>query len=77
MLERLRRRRESIDQGLEGRLDGLERRVASLEGLIEGLQDAVHRESVRHDERAADLERKIEPKEMARALSKDARRRGL
>jgi uncharacterized coiled-coil protein SlyX len=73
LLERLRRRRGSTGQ----RIDALERRVASLEGVIEGLQDAVYRESMRQDERSASLERRTDPKRMARALSEDARRRGL
>jgi hypothetical protein len=52
-------------------------RVAHLEALVEGLQDAVHRESVRHDQRVAELERKTQPEVLAKALSEDARRRGL
>jgi uncharacterized coiled-coil protein SlyX len=74
MLERLRRRRRPP---VEARIETLDRRVSSLERVVEGLQDAVYRESVRQDERAASLERKTEPKELARALSEDARRRGL
>ena len=77
MLERLRRRPRPSGEEPDGRIEDLERRIASLEELVEGLQDAVHRESTRHDERTAVLERKTEPKEMARALSEDARRRGL
>ena len=59
------------------RLQRLEERVAHLEALVEGLQDAVHRDSIRHEERMAELERKTEPEAMAKALSADARRRGL
>jgi uncharacterized coiled-coil protein SlyX len=78
MLERLRRRRrQPIDPPVEARIETLERRVSSLEGVIEGLQDAIYRESVRQDQRASSLERKTEPEELARALSADARRRGL
>jgi hypothetical protein len=77
MLERFRRRRRSLDGSSEGRLDLLERRVSHLEELLEGLQDAVHRESVRRDEDAARLERRTAPGEMARAMSEDARKRGL
>jgi uncharacterized coiled-coil protein SlyX len=77
MLERLRRRLRAPDPVPERRLDALERRVSHLEGLIEGLQDAVHRESMRRDEEAALLQRRTSPDEMARALSEDARRRGL
>jgi CspA family cold shock protein len=78
VLGRLRRRRRaSGDPSLSGRVEELERRIAGVENLVEALQDAVHREWVRHDEQAADLERKTDPEEMARALAKDARRRGL
>ena len=77
MLERLRRRRPSVDQRAEGRIEVLERRLTRLEGLVEGLQDAVHREWVRRDQQAARFERKTQPPEIARALSEDARRRGL
>lgn len=55
----------------------LEERLAHLEALVEGLQDAVHRDSIRHDERMAELERKTQPEAVAKALSDDARRRGL
>jgi hypothetical protein len=78
MLERLRRRRPtSADRRPDSRIELLERRVDGLERLVEGLQDAVHRESVRHDQQAAHLERKTEPEQLARALSADARKRGL
>ena len=63
--------------GDPARLQSLEQRVEHLESLVEGLQDAVHRSSLRHEERMADLERKTEPEAMAKALSTDARRRGL
>ena len=55
----------------------LQERVDHLEALVEGLQDAVHRDSVRHEERMDQLERKTEPDALAKALSDDARRRGL
>jgi uncharacterized coiled-coil protein SlyX len=77
MLERLRRRQPSSNGSSEPRLELLERRVSHLEELLEGLQDAVHRESVRRDEEAARLQRRTEPREIARALSDDARKRGL
>jgi predicted transcriptional regulator len=63
--------------GGEDRLRRLEQRVEHLEALVEGLQDAVHGASVRHEERMAELERKTEPEAIAKALSNDARRRGL
>ena len=77
MLERLRRRPSPPEDLSRHRIDALEGRVADLEELVEGLQDAVHRDSVRRDEQAARLERKTEPRELARALSDDARERGL
>jgi hypothetical protein len=55
----------------------LETRVAHLEELVEGLQDSIHRESVRLTKRVTDLEAKIEPSALAVALSRDARERGL
>jgi uncharacterized coiled-coil protein SlyX len=78
MLDRLRRRRlRSPDQTAAGRIGALERRVAALEGVVEALQDAVHREWMRRDDKSAELERRTQPGEMARALSEDARRRGI
>jgi hypothetical protein len=55
----------------------LEERIAHLEAALEGLQDAVDRQAVMQDERIAELRRRTEPEEIARALSEDARRRGL
>ncbi len=77
MLRRLRRRQRTLEGSYEGRLALLERQVAHLEELVEGLQDAVHRESVRRDHEAAELQRQMAPSELARALSEDARKRGL
>ena len=73
MFARLRRRPAVQD----ARIDELERRVDQLEAQLEGFQDAVHRDAVRRDEQQARLERKIEPSELARSLSRDARTRGL
>jgi hypothetical protein len=58
-------------------LQALEARIAHLEQLLQGLQDSVHRDSVRQEKRIADLESRIEPRALGRALSKDARERGL
>jgi uncharacterized coiled-coil protein SlyX len=77
MLKRLRRRQRALDRSSELRLIDLERRVSHLEELLEGLQDAVHRDSMRRDEETARIERRTVPSEMARALSEDARKRGL
>jgi hypothetical protein len=59
------------------RVEQLEERLAQIEALVQGLQDAVHRDSVRHEERMSALERKTEPEALAKALSDDSRRRGL
>jgi hypothetical protein len=52
-------------------------RLAHLEELVEGLQDAIYREAQRHDKRLAEVEAQIDPAAMATALSKHARERGL
>jgi hypothetical protein len=70
---RLRRRRPDDDDSVTE----LGRRVDRLEAQLEALQDAVHRDAIRRDEQQARLERKTDPDELARALSSDARRRGL
>ncbi len=59
------------------RVQALERRVAHLEQLLEGLQDSVHRESERHGKLIADLQTQIQPGAMGAALAEDARDRGL
>jgi hypothetical protein len=63
--------------GSEPRLTALEARVGHLEAALEGLQDAVYRQSVLEDHKIAELGRRTEPHEMARALSEDARRHGV
>jgi hypothetical protein len=68
---------QAPDAGHERRIQALEGRIDQLEALLEGLQDAVHRESVREGERIGALEKRSEPSEMSRALSRDARERGL
>jgi hypothetical protein len=59
------------------RLWALEARVAHLEQLVQGLQDSVHRDVVRLGKQIAAIEARIEPAALGRALSKDARDRGL
>ena len=56
---------------------GLEPRLAHLEALVEGLQDAVDRQARRHDEEMERLRESMQPEVLARSLSEDARRRGL
>ncbi len=58
-------------------LQALEARVSHLEALVQGLQDSVHRESLRHAKRITELEARIEPGALGKALSDDARARGL
>ncbi|HTX45201.1 MAG TPA: hypothetical protein VMD48_02940 [Solirubrobacteraceae bacterium] len=58
-------------------LRALEARVNHLEQLLQGLQDSVHRESSRNDKRIADLEAQVQPAAIGKALSDDARARGL
>jgi hypothetical protein len=67
----------TVDPGHERRIEALEERVDQLEALLEGLQDAVHRESVREGERIGALEKRTEPSEISRALNRNARERGL
>jgi hypothetical protein len=55
----------------------LEARVQHLEAVIEGLQDAVYRQARQHDDDISELRKRIAPAELARALSDDARKRGL
>jgi hypothetical protein len=63
---------------LEGEeIRALQNRLAHLEQLVQGLQDSVHRESLRHDKRIAELEARTHPAELSKALSKDVRERGL
>ena len=59
------------------RLQSLEARIGHLEQLVQGFQDAVHRESLRESKRITELEARIEPAALGAALSKDARERGL
>jgi hypothetical protein len=58
-------------------LRALEARIEHLEHLVQGLQDSVHRESSRHARRIADVEARIQPAALTKALSDDARGRGL
>jgi hypothetical protein len=59
------------------RIEALEERVDQLEALLEGFQDSVHRESLREGGRIGALEKRTEPEEISRALSRDARERGI
>ena len=58
-------------------LVALEERVTHVEHMMQGLQDSVHRESKRQGERITELEARLQPAAVAKALSRDARERGL
>ena len=81
LAERLRRLRSRAGRDLDGRsarrIDDLERRLTHLEAELEGLQDALHRESIRHNDEMTGLRQRTEPRELARTLSDDARKRGI
>jgi len=55
----------------------LEARITHLEHLVTGLQDSVHRESHRQAKLISELEARINPTALSKALSRDARERGL
>lgn len=61
----------------DSRIDDLAERVAHLEQMVEGLQDSVHRESVRQAKLIAEIQARVEPGPMGAALDRDARERGL
>jgi hypothetical protein len=61
----------------DGHPTDVERRLNHLESELEGLQDAVHRNCVRHDTQIQALLKTTQPEAVARALNDDARRRGL
>jgi hypothetical protein len=55
----------------------LKERVNHLEAALEGLQDAVYRNAQLQEQGLADVRRQLQPENVARSLSEDARRRGL
>jgi hypothetical protein len=59
------------------RIAALESRLDHLESLVEGLQDAVHRDSARHEREIRDLENRTAPGEMSRSLAEHNREHGL
>lgn len=65
------------EQPWKQRVEALEARLRHVESELEGLQDAVHRQAVRQHEDVEDMRRRLAPNHIARALSDDARRRGL
>ena len=69
-------RQEAVEPR-QDEIRALQARVTHLEQLLQGLQDSVHRESERQSRRITELEEQIKPAVLGRALSKDARERGL
>jgi hypothetical protein len=65
------------DGGSDPRIAEIQHRLEHLEEAFEGLQDAFHRESTRQENQLQELMKSIQPNAMARALSDDARRRGV
>ena len=56
-------------------LEDLQKRVADLEQLVQGLQDSVYRETQRQDRRLAEFEARLDPGALAAALGQEARDR--
>jgi hypothetical protein len=67
----------SPDVGWEHRLERIEARIEHLETALEGLQDALYRHEVLDKENISELRRRMDPEQIARDVSQDARRRGL
>jgi uncharacterized coiled-coil protein SlyX len=61
----------------DARIAALESRLDHLESLVEGLQDAVHRDSARHEREIRDLGEKTDPGRMSRSLAEHNREHGL
>ena len=68
--------RPAVDPARD-QLRSLEERLEHLEALVQGMQDSVHRESSRQAARLSELEAQIQPAALGKALSDDARARGL
>lgn len=66
-----------LDPEIERRLAAFDTRIRHVEDALEGLQDALYRQSRREDEHHADMRERTDPTHLARELSADARRRGL
>jgi hypothetical protein len=65
------------DVDWEQRFEAFEARIEHLETALEGLQDALYRHERLDKESFAELHRRTDPEQIARDLSRDARRRGL
>jgi hypothetical protein len=51
--------------------------LARAEAALEALQDQVYRQAERHEQELTEIHRQLKPAAIARALSDDARDRGL
>jgi hypothetical protein len=69
--------RERSESEFAEQIELLGQRIAHLEAVVEGLQDSVHREAVRRGNQIEALETKTKPGEISRALTRDARERGI
>jgi hypothetical protein len=67
----------AADVDRDRRLKTVEARLEHLETALEGLQDALYRHQVLDEENIDELRKRTDPEQIARALSDDARRRGL
>jgi hypothetical protein len=67
----------SPDAVRDQRLETCEARLEHLETALEGLQDALYRHELLEKEHIGELHRRTDPEQIARDLSRDARRRGL
>jgi hypothetical protein len=71
------RRQPAPRRGAGAAPEDVLQRLDRLEAMVEGLQDALYRDAQRHDQRIEDLHQRTQPGHMAKALSDDARKRGL
>jgi hypothetical protein len=71
------RRHSAPRRGSAAAAEDVSQRLDRLEAMVEGLQDALYRDSQRQDQRIEDLHQRTQPGHMAKALSDDARKRGL
>jgi hypothetical protein len=61
----------------DARIAELAERVNRLEALVEGLQDSVHRDSLRRGHQIQELEDRTDPAEMSRSIAGHSRKHGL
>jgi hypothetical protein len=72
-----RRMRRAIRRFANEDTRDLRKRMDHLEASLEALQDTVYRDVQRHDHELAELRSQLDPPNLVRALSDDARKRGL